>query len=313
MTSPAASPTVPVTAPGETNDALLITHRPTPWEMVRDGWSHRALVPRIGIRMIVKGVAGTKLGRGWLGLRPMISIFGMALLFGAVLDTPSHGLPYLVFLLVGSHAWMTFERSAFWGVRSFDSYRRYARTFSFPLILVPTAGLVPAAIEWLVIGAIAVGTLVVFSVLDGNLYLELGPNLLAMVAGYALALGVGYVIGGLCLAPLNARARDVRIVFRILLQPWMFVTPVVYPVEELPANLRFIATINPVAAPVELVRWGAFGVGEVQLAAVAVSLGTVLVLGAAGLWYFTRVAPDLLSRQPKVGEDGDEDDDDERR
>jgi lipopolysaccharide transport system permease protein len=306
MSSPAASTTEPVAPPREAGEVPLPLHRPSLWEMAADTWRQRRLIPRVGVRITVKGFAGTKLGRAWLVLRPVITIFGMALLFGAVLDTPSQGLPYLVFLLVGMHAWMAFERTAFWAVRSFDSYRRVARRFHFPLLVVPTAAFIPAGIEWVVLGLIALTTLLVFSFADGTLYLEIAPALILAPIGYVLASVVGYVVGGLWLAPLNALARDVRIVFRFVLQPWLFVTPVVYPSDQLPSNLQFLATINPVAAPVEMVRYGVFGVGGVDLAALAVSLGTVVLGGLGGLWYFTHMAPDLLSRQPDVGED-DED------
>ena len=298
--------TMPVAAPPEPAEVLLPLHRPTMWEMAAETWHERRLIPRVGVRITVKGFAGTKLGRGWLFLRPIIAIFGMALLFGAVLDTPSQGLPYIVFLLFGSHAWMAFERSAFWGVRCFDSYRRVARKLHFPLLIVPTAGLIPAGIEWLVLGTVAVLTLIGFSIADATMYLEVAPALLLAPVGYVLAAAVGYIVGGLWLAPLNALARDVRIVFRFVLQPWMFITPVVYPSTQLEGNLKLMATLNPVAAPVEMVRYGLFGIGEVQLAALGVTMITVVFGGLGGLWYFTRMAPDLLSRQPDVGED-DED------
>jgi lipopolysaccharide transport system permease protein len=120
-------------------EAVLREHRPRVREMVAGAWRHRSLIPRIGIRVIVKGYAGTKLGRTWLVLRPVLSIFAMALLFGAVLNAPSNGVPYVLFLLLGMIAWMSFERVLFWATRSFDVYRRLARNLEFPLLLVPTA------------------------------------------------------------------------------------------------------------------------------------------------------------------------------
>src|SRR3954453_15388772 len=94
------------------------------WEMVRETWASRPIIPRLGIRVTVKGYSSTRLGRSWLVARPGMSVFGMGLPFGGVLGTPSQGLPYLVFFLTGTHAWMTFDRLALWMVRSFNVYRR---------------------------------------------------------------------------------------------------------------------------------------------------------------------------------------------
>ena len=305
MTSSPQQLDAPVVGEAVDPEVELVLDRPGPWRMMRETWRVRQVIPRVGIRVIIKGISGTKLGRAWLVLRPVIGIFGMALIFGAVLDTPSQGLPYLVFLLFGTHAWLTFERSSFWGVRSFDMYRRIARTFNFPMLVVPVAGLIPAAIEWCVIGSIATVTLVVFSVLDGTMYLEVGPQLLLVPVAYTLLVLVGLTVT-LWLAPLNARARDVRIVYRIMLQPWMFITPVVYPASQLPAGLAFLATINPVAAPVEMVRYGLFDRGTVEMGALAVTLITIVVLGSTGLWFFTREAPEILDRRNIPDEDEDE-------
>ena len=280
-------------------------YRPTVRQMLRETWEARSVIPRLGIRIKIKGIGGTKLGRAWLILRPVISIFGMGLLFGAVLNTPSHGLPYIVFLLVSQMAWLAFERTAFWAVRSFDSYRRVVKNFWMPLLVVPTAALMPSFVEWCVTGALAAGTIAVFSVLDSHLYVDVSPLLLLVPLATILAAAVGLSIG-YWLAPLNQRARDVRIIFRIALQPWMFATPVVYPFSELPQGLKVIATINPATAPVEIARYGLLGVGGIPWVALACSIGFVVLVGGSGLWFFTREAPTVLKRNRIVFDEDEE-------
>jgi lipopolysaccharide transport system permease protein len=280
-------------------------HRPGPVELLTDTWRHRALIPRIGIRVIVKGYSGAKLGRFWLIARPALNIFGMALIFGAVLKAPSSGIPYPLFLLVGMLAWMTFERFAFWATRSFDVYRRLARSLSFPLLLIPTASGMAAAIEFAIISSFIALASLFYLAFDGRFYLQLGPGLLFAVAGFALAVAHAWAIG-LWTSALNARARDVRIVFRYVLMIWMYVTPVLYPPSALPAALSFLATVNPIAAPVEMVKHGLLDAGTVELDAVAISLGWLVMIAASGLWFFARSAPTLLRLQPPGVDDEDD-------
>ncbi len=295
----------PQAAPDSAQHASVTLDRPTGRRMVADAWRWRALLPRIGIRVTIKGFSGTKLGRAWLILRPAMGIFGMALLFGKVFNAPSQGLPYLLFLLVGSHVWMSFERPAFWAVRSFDVYRRLARNVYLPLILIPLAAIVPALIEMSVIGAFATGVLVYFSIADATLYLQIGPQLLVGVLGYAMAISLAISIG-LWVSVLNAYARDVRIIFIYVLRIWMFVTPVIYPPTTLPGTWATIAQYNPVTAPVLMVKWGLLGIGSVPLHSLATTVATILVVGSSGVWFFARAAPTLLDRQPPDLDDEDE-------
>lgn len=312
-----APPEVPATATtaadvGIPPAVVVQPYRPGVGELLRESWRQRGLIPRIGIRATVKGYSSTRLGRTWLVLRPTLSIFAMSLLFGAVLDAPSNGVPYAIFLLAGMLGWMSFERFVFWATRSFNVYRRLASNLRFPLLLVPTASAIPAAIELSVIAGLLCVTAVIFWITDGTLYLEAGPELLLAAAG--LALGVAFAWGlGLWLSVLNAMARDVRLTLRYVLMIWMYVTPVIYPVSALPAGWQFLGTINPVAAPVELIKAGLIGAGDVELAAVLVSVGVTLIAAVSGLFFFARVAPIAVGAAPEDDEDDDEEEEEGSR
>jgi lipopolysaccharide transport system permease protein len=304
VSSPASAPQS-AARPEPALPVEVVDERPSLRGTIRDAWRQRRLVPRIGIRVTVKGYSGTKLGRSWLWLRPTLSLLGMSLLFGAVLDTPSQGVPYILFLLVGTHAWMGFERTLFWSTRSFDVYRRLTRNFRFPLVLAPVGALIPATIEFTVVAGLVTVVSAYFLAADGEVYLQLGPDLVVALAGYALAYMVGLAFG-LWTATLNAYARDVRLTLIFVIQIWLFITPVIYPFERLPESLRPIAILNPVTAPVEMVKHGLLGIGGVHLDALASTFAALVIVGGSGLWFLERQGPSLLRRQPPGAED-DED------
>jgi lipopolysaccharide transport system permease protein len=83
----------------------------------------------------------------------------------------------------------------------------------------------------------------------------------------------------------------------------MYATPVVYPISALPDRWSFLATINPVSAPVELVKEGFLGAGELTGAILAVSLVTTVVLCTSGLWFIARLSPRLLRARTFVDEE----------
>lgn len=302
---PASAVSEPTTPPPTRGTAEVVDDRPTPWRMLHDTWVHRGLLPRIGTRILVKGTAGAKLGRSWLILRPTLSIVGLSLLFGAVLDVPSHGVPYLLFLLVGMTGWMAFERFLWWSTRSFDAYRRFAVNFDLPLLLIPTAGGCVAAIEVGVVTFLAGIATVYFGVVDGRFYLELGPNLLLAVAGLTLSASFAWGLG-MWLSTLNLKARDVRIVLRYVFTIWLYVTPVIYSTEALDGAFALLATVNPMAAPVLLVKQGMFGVGSVDLAALVISICATVAVFLSGLWFLTRNAARYLREDQFIMEDDEE-------
>jgi lipopolysaccharide transport system permease protein len=289
-----------------TRHAVLHERRIGPWTLVREAWQDRAIVPYVGIRQIVKGYAGTILGRTWLVLRPLMGILMQALVFGAVLSAPSNGKPYILFLLVGMLAWMSFMRVSFLSLRSFNMTRKLYGKLRFSPVLVIVGSTVMYAIEFAVLSVFWLVLVAFFWFSDGTLYLELDPGLALAPVGLALCVLLAWSVD-LWLVPLNDKARDVRIVFRYALMVWMYVTPVLYPLSALPGVLDFLAKINPVTAPVEMVKYAVLDAGTVHLTSLVSTIATLVVVGGSGLWFFGRMQPGLLRDQPGFFDDEEED------
>lgn len=275
-------------------------------QSVRDAWTHRGLLPRMAARFLAKFIAGTKLGRAWLLIRPLMDSLGMTLLFGGVLKVATPGaVPYYLFLMSGLLSWRLFERTAMYATRSFSVYRKLMKKFRFPLLLVPLGGLAYPVVNIAVYWAVFAGAVVFYRVTTGDLHLETSVQLLLVVPG--ILLGLAFTIGFVLWASvLNAKARDVRYTLRYVLPIWMFVTPVVYPLSQLPPSLRWVAVVNPMSAPVELVREGLLGVGGLDFTAVAWSVLLTAVLLVSGLWYFNREAHKLAEGYAGPDEDEEE-------
>lgn len=279
--------------------------RPGAWEELKDACSHRSLLRPLGRRFLLKVIQGTKLDWAWLIIRPLMASLGMTLLFGAVLRTPTpEGVPYFLFLLAGLISWDLFERSILFGTRSFSINRKVMKTHRFPLLLVPLAAMSYSLVTVAVYALVFAGALVFFWAIDGHMWLQVSWQTLLIVPGGVLL--VAFTVGGLLWGSvLNAKARDVRYTLRYVLPIWMYVTPVVYPASQLPENLRWVAVVNPLSAPVALVKEGLLGVGQVSTSAIACSLGMTAALLLSGLWYFNREAARCID-----GAVGPEEDDD---
>lgn len=271
-------------------EATLIDRPQSALSHVREAWRERRLLPWLGVRIITRIFAGAKLGRAWLLIRPLMDTLGKALIYGGILAAPSaNNVPYFIFLTVGMTGWMLFQRSVYFATRSLNIYRRLMREFNFPLLLAPISVSALGIVEMGFYFLIAAGAFGYYWYADGVLYLEIGPQLLYGVAGLAGCLVFSWVLG-IWLSVLNAKAEDVRLTLRYVLGFWLYLTPIIYPFSAIPPQYQGVASVNPMAPWIELVKKGFLGAGELRPVPLLWSMGLIVVIGVSGVWYFNREA-----------------------
>ncbi|HQR32295.1 MAG TPA: ABC transporter permease [Blastocatellia bacterium] len=105
------------------------------------------------------------------------------------------------------------------------------------------------------------------------------------------ALGVA-----LTLSRVAAYFADVLEMYQILLMAWMYLTPIIYPKEILPENMRWLFNLNPMYHLTEIFRAplliGWLAGPKTVLASVIAAVVTL----AFGWWYFSRKADELAYR-----------------
>ena len=87
----------------------------------------------------------------------------------------------------------------------------------------------------------------------------------------------------------NVKYRDIVYVIPVVMQFWLFLTPVAYPSSLVPEEWRLLYGLNPMVGVVEGFRWALLGTSSATGGMVFVSLGAVIVLAATGLVYFRRM------------------------
>jgi lipopolysaccharide transport system permease protein len=109
--------------------------------------------------------------------------------------------------------------------------------------------------------------------------------LFSLMIFWLAALGTGL---GMLFSPLSYKYRDLNHVLGLALQLAMFVTPVVYPLSQIPKRFSLFFYINPLSAPMELFRIWFYGVGNVPAAMVTMSIAITALIVLLGLILFTR-------------------------
>jgi ABC-type polysaccharide/polyol phosphate export permease len=252
---------------------------------IADIWHQRSAFGYFIRRYVQKRIGRTFFGYLWIFLPVLLPLFMGALVFGGILGVSIPGVPYFLYFIVALSAWSLFALTAYWATRSLEIMRSEVRRLYVPRLIPLIAAMTIPVITlliYLVIMACATG----FYVLTrGEFYLDLRPATLLVPAAVAM-LVVFALACGLWFSPLAPRARDVRRLAGYVLGVWYFLTPVMYPIEEIPAGWRFLASLNPITAPIELYKQGLIGVGDVTSLGVAVYFGSLLVVTAVGLRIF---------------------------
>ena len=102
-----------------------------------------------------------------------------------------------------------------------------------------------------------------------------------------LAVQVAFTLGLICvMSAVHVHFRDVGHGLPLLLQLWMFASPVAYPLSVVPASLRPIYLLNPMAGIIESYRRAILHREAPDLELLGVSVGlAVVLLGAGYLWF----------------------------
>jgi lipopolysaccharide transport system permease protein len=245
-------------------------------------WRYRELAYLLMWRDLKVRYKQTALGAAWVVLQPLLMMAIFSLVFGRFARIPSDGVPYPVFVYAGLLPWTFFSSAITNASQSLLANTNLVTKVYFPRLVIPASACLSALVDF-GIAAVALAALVAVSGVGVSpLRLLLLPPLVGLL--FLLALGCG-----LWLSALKVEYRDFQYVVPFLVQVWLFVTPVIYPVSLLPGRYRWLLALNPVAGIIDAFRAAAVGRDPADWRLLAVSALTTLAVLAGGLLYFRRV------------------------
>jgi lipopolysaccharide transport system permease protein len=166
----------------------------------------------------------------------------------------------------------------------------------FPRHLTVAAAAGPAFVDFLLYVGVALIATIYFLITRGVNYLA-PPEQMVVAAFGLLLLTVFGLCVGMVTGPIAAITKEVRYAIAYIIQFWYFITPIVYPISGIPEKYRPIAELNPITAPVEMVKYGFLSTappGTKSLISCAVGMVVVIVGGLHMFSRFERAAVDRL-------------------
>jgi lipopolysaccharide transport system permease protein len=192
----------------------------------------------------------SRLGVAWAVLQPLSMMLVFTLMFSLLGSAPSEGIPYSLFAYSALLPWSAFSSGVSSASGSLTAHASLLTKVYFPREILPLTYVVAALADL----AIASSGLAVLM-----WWFKVPLTATALWALPALALLAGFLIAlGLLLSALQVRFRDVSLAMPVILQVWLFATPVLYPLDlarrALPSPWFELYLVNPMAAVVDTFR-----------------------------------------------------------
>jgi len=251
-------------------------------------WRYRELVAFLALRDVKVRYKQAVFGGAWAIVQPLTGAVIFTIVFGRLADLPSDGIPYLVFAFAGFSLWSYFAASLNGARASLVNNGSLVTKVYFPRLAAPVASVLPGLLDL----AVALVALAAMMAWEG---VTPGPALLAAPLVLLGALGVALGTGTL-FATLTVRYRDVQQVFGLVVQLWLFATPVAYASSLVEGPWRWVYRLNPMVGVLDGWRWSLLGgpaPGRETVVSVVVAVG-LLVLGLKTFQRTERLVADYI-------------------
>lgn len=250
-------------------------------EDFKEIWRYKELLYFLTWRDFKVRYKQTAIGVLWAVFQPFMTMVVFTLFFGTLLKIPSDGVPYPIFVYTGLLFWQFFSTALSETSSTLISNQAIITKVYFPRLILPISAVVTKFVDFGISAVILVGMMFYYGYvphLSGILILPL-----LLVITFMAAVG-----GGLFLAAVNVKYRDVRYVLPYFIQILLFLTPVIYP-ASIAGKYSWLLAFNPMMGVIQSARATLLGTAPVNWVLLATSFAATAVLLVIGTIYFKKV------------------------
>jgi lipopolysaccharide transport system permease protein len=250
------------------------------WNDITEIWRYKGLLYFFVWRDLKVRYKQTIIGVAWAIIQPFLSMVVFSVFFGALIHVPSDGIPYPIFVYTGLLFWQFFSGSLGDVSNSLLANSSIITKVYFPRLILPIASVVVQFVDFFIASIVLVFLMFYYGFAPHLLGLLIIPLLLLI--SFLAAIG-----GGMILASINVKYRDVRYVLPYFIQIMLFVTPVIYP-PSIAGKYSWILAINPMTAVIKGARGALLHTEPVNWLLLSISLSAVAIMFVVGLYMFKK-------------------------
>jgi lipopolysaccharide transport system permease protein len=214
----------------------------------RDLWLYRELFLVFAWRDMSVRYKQSVIGVGWALIRPLLTMVIFTIVFGRIAHLPTQGAaPYPIMVMTGILPWFLFSTILGDASQSVVGNANMIQKVYYPRIMTPVASACTAVVDFL----ISLAVLAIFMA-----FYRFSPDVRVLALPLFILLAIIASLGpALLFAALNVEYRDFRFIVPFIAQFGLYVSPVGYSSEIVPAKWRLLYSCNPMVAVIDGFRW----------------------------------------------------------
>ncbi len=251
-------------------------------------WQYRDLLFLLVKRDFVSAYKQTILGPAWFVLQPLFLTIIFTLIFGKFAQIPTEGLPPLLFYNSGLIIWSYFSSCFSGNASTFTTNAGTYQKVYYPRLINPLANCISGLLGFLIQLIFFIAYFLIYKFLlpiSEPFTITWPVLLLPLLVILSSLLGLGL---GLWMSVLTAKYRDFNQIIGFLVQGMMYLTPIIYPLSEIPDKYRFWISLNPMAPVVETFRFGLLSKGSFSPLHLLYSAIIALLILLSGMYLFKK-------------------------
>ncbi|MBU6427165.1 ABC transporter permease [Patescibacteria group bacterium] len=248
---------------------------------LKELWIYKELLYFLTWRDLKVRYKQTFIGAAWAVFQPFMSMVVFSVFFGGLAKIPSDNVPYPIFVYTGLLFWQFFSAALSGTANSLVGNQALITKVYFPRLILPISSVITQLVDFFIAAIIMVGLMIYYGFMPSFTGLLMIPLLLVIT--FMASVG-----GGLFLAAINVKYRDVRYVLPYFVQILLFVTPVIYPASIAGKYSKLLA-INPMTGVIQNARAALLGTAPINWFLLAISFMGCVILLVAGVYMFKKV------------------------
>jgi len=250
------------------------------WGDIKEIWKYRDLLYFFTWRDLKVRYKQTAIGVAWALFQPFTTMVVFSIFFGKLAKMPSDGIPYPIFVYVGLLIWQFFSGALTDTSNCLISNQAIVTKIYFPRLILPVSAVLTKLVDFFIASTILVGMMFYYHFTPHFVGLLILPILLIIT--FLASVG-----GGLFLASINVKYRDVRYILPFFIQILMFLTPVIYP-ASIAGKYSWILAINPMTGVIKAAQAAILGTTPINWALLLMSFISTMISFVIGIIFFKK-------------------------
>lgn len=212
---------------------------------IREIYAYREMISSLVRRDLRGRYRGSVLGFAWTFLNPLLQLAVYTLVFSVIMRNGVED--YYLYLFVALIPWIFFSSSVNEGTNCIRSQGGMITKIYFPREVIPISCVTTQFVNML-LSLLVVFAVVMIAGKPFNLLAYLCLPLIMLIE-YVLALGMAFLFSAI-----TVYFRDITWFMGIITMAWQFLTPVMYGLDQVPAELVRYFNLNPMTSVIVAYR-----------------------------------------------------------